>query len=99
VAVPAQGHHQLSVAAETDPRATGAGAIGVVGHTDDVGEDAYNQRLSEARARAVRDQLLTALPPGIEVRAGRKGETQPVADNATDSGRAANRRVEINVVA
>jgi outer membrane protein OmpA-like peptidoglycan-associated protein len=83
---------------KTDPRATGAGAIEVVGHTDDVGDDAYNQRLSEARAQAVRDQLLTALPPGIEASASGKGETQPVADNATDAGRASNRRVEINVV-
>jgi outer membrane protein OmpA-like peptidoglycan-associated protein len=80
-----------------DPRATGSGTLDVVGHTDDVGDDAYNQTLSEARAEAVRAQLQTALPAGIRVRASGEGETQPVADNATDEGRAKNRRVEITV--
>ena len=70
------------------------------GHTDSVGTDAYNQRLSERRASAVREVLVNQY--GVE--AGRVdavgyGESRPVADNATDAGRAINRRVEAEVEA
>ena len=69
-----------------------------VGHTDSVGTDAYNQRLSVRRAEAVKAYLVTK---GIErnrVYTEGKGEKQPVADNPTAAGRAKNRRVEIEVV-
>ena len=69
-----------------------------VGHTDFVGTDAYNQRLSVRRAEAVKAYLVTK---GIErnrVYTEGKGEKQPVADNRTAAGRAKNRRVEIEVV-
>lgn len=69
-----------------------------VGHTDSVGSDAYNQRLSVRRAEAVKAYLVTK---GIErnrVYTEGKGEKQPVADNKTAAGRAKNRRVEIEVV-
>jgi OOP family OmpA-OmpF porin len=69
-----------------------------VGHTDAVGTDAYNQRLSVRRAEAVKAYLVTK---GIEknrVYTEGKGEKQPVADNKTAEGRAKNRRVEIEVV-
>jgi len=69
-----------------------------VGHTDSVGSDAYNQRLSVRRAEAVKAYLVTK---GIErnrVYTEGKGEKQPVADNRTAAGRAKNRRVEIEVV-
>jgi len=69
-----------------------------VGHTDSVGTDAYNQRLSVRRAEAVKAYLVTK---GIEknrVYTEGKGEKQPVADNKTAEGRAKNRRVEIEVV-
>ena len=69
-----------------------------VGHTDSVGSDAYNQRLSVRRSEAVKAYLVSK---GIEknrVYTEGKGEKQPVADNKTDSGRAKNRRVEIEVV-
>lgn len=69
-----------------------------VGHTDSVGSDAYNQRLSVRRAEAVKAYLVTK---GIErnrVYTEGKGEKQPVADNKTAEGRAKNRRVEIEVV-
>jgi OOP family OmpA-OmpF porin len=69
-----------------------------VGHTDSVGSDAYNQRLSVRRAEAVKAYLVTK---GIErnrVYTEGKGEKQPVADNRTKEGRAKNRRVEIEVV-
>ena len=69
-----------------------------VGHTDSVGTDAYNQKLSVRRADAVKAYLVTK---GIEknrVYTEGKGETQPVADNKTTEGRSKNRRVEIEVV-
>lgn len=69
-----------------------------VGHTDSVGSDAYNQKLSVARSEAVKAYLVSK---GIEknrVYTEGKGEKQPVADNKTSEGRAKNRRVEIEVV-
>lgn len=72
-------------------------SIRVVGHTDSVGTDAYNQRLSERRASSVVEYLLTqGLAPGKLTSEG-KGESEPVADNATDEGRAQNRRVELHL--
>jgi OOP family OmpA-OmpF porin len=69
-----------------------------VGHTDSVGSDAYNQKLSVKRSDAVKAYLVTK---GIEknrVYTEGKGEKQPVADNKTSAGRSKNRRVEIEVV-
>ena len=69
-----------------------------VGHTDSIGTDAYNQKLSIRRAEAVKAYLVSK---GIEknrVYTEGKGEKQPVADNKTKEGRAKNRRVEIEVV-
>jgi OmpA-OmpF porin, OOP family len=69
-----------------------------VGHTDAVGTDGYNQKLSVRRSEAVKAYLVGK---GIEknrVYTEGKGEKQPVADNKTSEGRAKNRRVEIEVV-
>ena len=69
-----------------------------VGHTDSIGTDAYNQKLSVRRAEAVKAYLVSK---GIEknrVYTEGKGEKQPIADNKTKEGRAKNRRVEIEVV-
>ena len=69
-----------------------------VGHTDSVGSDAYNQKLSVKRAESVKAYLVSK---GIEknrIYTEGKGEKQPVADNKTNEGRAKNRRVEIEVV-
>ena len=69
-----------------------------VGHTDAVGSDSYNQKLSVRRSEAVKAYLVSK---GIEknrVYTEGKGEKQPVADNKTAEGRAKNRRVEIEVV-
>lgn len=72
----------------------------VEGHTDSVGTDAYNQRLSERRANAVRDVLVNQYGlEGSRVDAVGYGETRPVADNSTEQGRAINRRVEAEVEA
>ena len=69
-----------------------------VGHTDSVGTDAYNQKLSVRRADAVKAYLVTKGVESNRVYTEGKGEKQPVADNKTAEGRAKNRRVEIEVV-
>ncbi|MBK3867416.1 OmpA family protein [Pseudomonas stutzeri] len=72
----------------------------VEGHTDSVGTDQYNQRLSERRAEAVRNVLVEEY--GVEggrVSSVGYGESRPVADNGTDEGRQINRRVEAEVEA
>jgi outer membrane protein OmpA-like peptidoglycan-associated protein len=60
-----------------------------------VGNDAYNQTLSEARARAVVDWLTQHGIAATRLTAKGYGKTKPIADNSTDAGRAKNRRVEI----
>ncbi len=69
-----------------------------VGHTDSVGSDAYNQRLSVRRSEAVKAYLVSKGVERNRVYTEGKGEKQPVADNKTAEGRAKNRRVEIEVV-
>jgi OOP family OmpA-OmpF porin len=69
-----------------------------VGHTDSVGSDQYNAKLSLRRAEAVKAYLVSkGLDPARLYTEG-KGETQPIADNATAEGRAKNRRVNIEIV-
>lgn len=70
---------------------------GVEGHTDSTGSPEYNQQLSERRAATVKIEFVKAGMPEANVRAVGKGETQPVAGNDTDEGRAQNRRVVIVV--
>ena len=68
----------------------------VTGHTDSVGDDASNQKLSENRAAAVRDYFVgQAKIPSSRLAVKGLGKSQPVADNATDQGRQRNRRVEV----
>ena len=69
-----------------------------VGHTDSKGTDAYNQKLSIRRSEAVKTYLTNKGIDASRIYTEGKGESQPVADNKTDSGRAKNRRVEIEVV-
>jgi OmpA-OmpF porin, OOP family len=69
-----------------------------VGHTDSDGSDAYNQKLSVARAEAVKAYLVSKNVEKNRVYTEGKGEKQPVADNKTKEGKAKNRRVEIEVV-
>ena len=85
---------QVAVALQsTDP----SQKIVVEGHTDSVGVDAYNQKLSEDRAKAVRDHLVSKGVEANRISYVGKGETVPTADNTTPEGRANNRRVEIVV--
>jgi outer membrane protein OmpA-like peptidoglycan-associated protein len=72
--------------------------IDVYGHTDSTGSDAYNQTLSENRARMVADYLASRGVTQARIRSTGFGKTQPVASNDTPEGRAANRRVEIKIV-
>jgi len=72
--------------------------VEVVGHTDDVGDDAYNQELSEQRANTVRDYRVDTGADGSKIVAVGAGEHFPIASNNTPEGRAQNRRVEVLVL-
>ena len=65
------------------------------GHTDSIGTEAYNQKLSERRANAVKAYLVSKGVPANKITTLGKGETQPVATNKTKEGRAKNRRVDV----
>ncbi|ADU92080.1 outer membrane protein OmpA [Taylorella equigenitalis] len=69
-----------------------------VGHTDSIGTNAYNQKLSERRAATVKNYLIDKGVPAEQIIASGRGETQPIADNRTREGRAQNRRVDIEMV-
>ena len=71
----------------------------LVGHTDSVGTASYNQALSERRAVAVGTYLTLKGVPSARVAATGRGETEPIQPNASEAGRAANRRVEVAVTA
>ena len=72
-------------------------SIKVIGHTDSKGSDAYNQALSDRRASAVADYLLSRGLAADKLTSEGRGEREPVADNETDAGRAKNRRVELHI--
>jgi outer membrane protein OmpA-like peptidoglycan-associated protein len=71
----------------------------IVGHTDSVGSDFYNQGLSERRARSVSDFLVTQGVLVGRLHSTGRGEMEPLGSNTTDSGRQANRRVEVAIYA
>ena len=72
--------------------------IDVLGHTDSDGSEAYNQALSERRARSVSDYLTSHGVAAVRIATTGYGETRPIASNETPDGKAQNRRVEIKVV-
>jgi len=82
----------------TQANALNLEVIIAVGHADSVGTDAYNQKLSERRAAAVKAYLVSKGIPANRVYTEGKGEKSPVADNKTKEGRSKNRRVEVEVV-
>jgi outer membrane protein OmpA-like peptidoglycan-associated protein len=69
----------------------------VEGYTDNIGSDEYNQKLSQERADAVREFLVSQSVPDGNISAAGYGKSDPVADNSSNSGRAQNRRVEMVV--
>ena len=72
--------------------------IKIIGHTDSVGSDAANQKLSEGRAAAVREDLIKRGILADRIEAEGRGESQPVDTNETEEGRQNNRRVEIEIL-
>ena len=72
--------------------------ISLEGHTDSIGTDAYNQKLSERRANAVKTWLVGKGVEAAKITTAGFGKTKPVADNKTKAGRAENRRVEVLVL-
>ena len=89
---------QLQTVADQLNQYPDGGTLSIVGHTDDIQDDAYNQTLSEKRANAVKDRLqqLTTLDKWSPTTTG-KGESEPRVKETTDEARAANRRVEITL--
>ena len=69
--------------------------VSIVGHTDSTGSAAINNPLSVNRAQSVRDYLVARGLPATRVETSGRGDREPLADNATETGRARNRRVEI----
>ena len=72
--------------------------IEVVGHTDNIGSDAYNLQLSKQRADAVAAYLQAQGVQSVRIQTLGAGKAYPIADNGTEAGRAQNRRVEIRLV-
>ena len=83
--------HEVIPELKADPELS----VAVEGHTDAVGSDAYNQKLSERRAASVKSYLEAQGIAPSRIEAVGFGESRPVADNDTEMGRAKNRRVEI----
>ena len=73
-------------------------AAEVAGHTDATGADSYNMSLSGKRAKAVKDYLISKGVSASRLSSKGYGETQPIADNSSKSGRAINRRVDLNIL-
>ena len=69
-----------------------------MGHTDSIGTDAYNQKLSERRAASVKAYLVSKGIDPNRIYTEGKGKKNPIASNKTKEGRAQNRRVEIEIV-
>ena len=85
---------QLQTVADQIAQYPDGGSLDIVGHTDDVADDAHNQKLSEDRAAAVKDRLTQLTDLGKwQVTTTGKGESEPAVKDTTDEARAANRRV------
>jgi len=96
-AVRGEAGHNLNTLAESLEKYDNSDLL-IVGHTDDVGTEAYNQGLSERRAASAADYLRSR---GVRrsIRTVGRGEEEPIASNATDEGRSKNRRVEVAIYA
>lgn len=74
------------------------GKLKIEGHTDSIGTEKYNQKLSERRAKTVEEEFKKNLNKEVEYEVKGHGETKPISDNTTKEGRAKNRRVEIKYI-
>ena len=72
--------------------------VRILGHTDYIASDTYNMWLSERRAKHVADYLISRGVPAANISSAGYGKRSPIADNATEAGRALNRRVEIQIL-
>lgn len=90
-----QGSANVAASAARIKSAAAVTTLTVTGHADSDGADAYNLTLSEQRAKTVAAALTKALGDGYTITALGKGETEPIASNSTDVGKAKNRRVSI----
>ncbi|NJO87359.1 MAG: OmpA family protein [Lewinella sp.] len=72
--------------------------LAIGGHTDSIGEEGPNQRLSEARAKTVNDYIIAAGIPVARVSYAGFGESMPIADNKFEAGRKQNRRVTLDLL-
>ena len=87
----------LDEAVNTLKQDEGWQALIVEGHTDSIGSEKYNMKLSQRRANAVREYLVQHGISASRIRSEGFGESNPVASNDTADGRAQNRRVELHV--
>jgi outer membrane protein OmpA-like peptidoglycan-associated protein len=90
-------HKLLTQIAKTILRCPSEGLVEIGGHTDDSGQPAYNLHLSQLRAEAVVNFLTGQGVSEVKLQAKGYGDTHPLADNSTRSGRARNRRIEFTV--
>jgi OOP family OmpA-OmpF porin len=94
--VDAQGSAKVAAFADF-LKASPAYNANIIGHTDSTASDVYNQKLSEKRAEKVKSMLVENGVDASRLSASGKGESQPVASNKTKSGRAENRRIEVEL--
>jgi outer membrane protein OmpA-like peptidoglycan-associated protein len=72
--------------------------VSLTGHTDNIGTEEYNQKLSEQRAKSVEEYLISKGISDYSILTNGKGESEPIATNETEEGRAKNRRVEYEFI-
>ncbi len=72
--------------------------VSLIGHTDKVGQDASNLALGRRRSQVIKDYLVSKGVSSSKVSVDSRGESQPVATNSTDAGRAKNRRTELRII-
>ena len=95
--IKAESHNLLNQIAQVLKDNPHVKKVRIEGHTDDTGTAAYNKKLSKERAAAVRDYLVAQGIEAARLTAEGLGQTRPIADNATDEGKAKNRRVEFHI--
>ncbi len=96
--ISAEARNNLTTLAETLKKYEDTNIL-IEGHTDSTGSDELNQRLSEARAQSVADNLRNAGVAGARLTTEGYGSAQPIADNSSQEGRTQNRRVEVAIYA